>query len=54
MQDSWQQTNYHTSLATYSPLSGHEKTRESSNDSAILKKGIGMEGEKYANKLGIK
>ena len=30
--DSWQQLNCHTLLATQSPLSGHEKTRETRND----------------------
>ena len=28
----WQQLNYYTLLATYSPLSGQEKTRETRND----------------------
>ena len=29
--DSWQQSYYHTLLATHNPLSGHEKTRETRN-----------------------
>ena len=49
--DSWQQLNYHTLLATYSPPSGHGKTRETRNDLKTLicnlRKGIiGIEGEK--------
>ena len=51
--DRWQQLNYHTLLATHSPLSGHEKTRETRNDFKIcnLKKGIGIEGEKLCKQV---
>ena len=46
--DSWQQLNYHTLLATHSPLSEYKKLEKLEIILKIcnLKKGIGIEGEK--------
>ena len=57
--DSWKQLAIQTLLVTYSPLSEHEKTRETRNDLKYLQffkkeHRIGIKSEKYANKLGIK
>ena len=54
--DSWQQLKYHTLLATCSPLSGHEKTKEITNDLkiAILKRQQGSKVKSMQTSQGSK
>ena len=53
--DSWQQLNYHTLLATYSPLSGHLKKNleklEIIQKLCNFKKRIGIESEKVCKQV---
>ena len=48
--DSWKQLNYHTLLATYSPLSGH-KNLEIIQKICNFKEGIGIESEKVCKQI---